>query len=60
MVAGMFELLGGRFPGKGNFKDGEEALFVDSQETLFTRLPNINNFSLVDTDDLMKAFDFAA
>ena len=60
MVAGMFELLSSRFPGKGDFKDGEETFFVDSQETLFTGLPDINNFSLVDTDDLMKAFDFVA
>ena len=58
MIAGVLELLGSRLSGKGDFKDGEEAFFADCQESLFTRFPNINNFSFVDTDDLMKAFDF--
>lgn len=59
MVTGVLELLGGGFPGEGDFEDGEEAFFPDCQESLLTGFPNINNFSLVDTDDLMKAFDLA-
>lgn len=60
MVAGMFELFGGGFFGQGDLDDGEEAFFVDSYESLFARFPDINNFTFVDMNDLMKAFDFSA
>ena len=44
VISGVFKLFGGWFLGEGNFKNGEEAFLVDSDKTLFTRFPDINNF----------------
>ena len=60
MVAGMFQLLGSGFFSQSDFKDGQEAFFVNSLETFFTRFPDINNFSFGNVDDLVKALNLTA
>ena len=60
MVAGVLQLFCGRFFGQSDFKDGQEPFFVDGLETFLTRLPDINNFSFGNVDDLVKSLNLAA
>jgi hypothetical protein len=55
MVAGMLELLGSGCKGESDFEDSEEAFFEDSDKTLFSGFPFINNLAFGDVDDLVKA-----
>lgn len=59
MVAWVAELLGSGCAGEGDLKDGEESFLVDSNQSLFTWLPDINNLPLGHVNDLVKAFHLA-
>lgn len=56
MVAGVAELFSSGSAGEGDLEDGEEAFLVDSNQSLFTWLPDINNLPLGHVNDLVKAF----
>jgi hypothetical protein len=60
MIAGVLELLGSGVFGQSDFKDSEEAFFMNSDKSLFTGFPDINNFAFGDVDDLVKTFNFSA
>lgn len=60
VVSGVASLLGGGGPGEGDFEDGQEPLLPDSEQSLFSGFPDINNLLLGHVDDHVEALDLAA
>ena len=46
--------------GKNNFDNGEESFFFDFEETFLSWHVDINNFSFIDGNDLMKTSDLSS
>lgn len=57
VIAWVFELLCSWISCESHFKDSQKSLLSDCKQTLFLWLPDINNFSFTDVDDLVKTLD---
>ena len=56
MIARVFLFVSSWGFGESHFDYGQESFLFDSQESLFSGFPDINNFLLGDIDDHVQAF----